>query len=334
MSNDMVLSVIVPIYNVSKYLDDCLISLLDQGFSEDEYEIICVNDGSTDDSFDKLMKYANLHKNVKVISQDNSGVSAARNKGLDNAKGKYICFVDGDDFLCTGSLKYLCDELAREDDDMIIFNYSTVDENAAYQSNKETISSMTMRNQNNYTLSTATVWSNIVKRSYIDVNNIRFPADLKYGEDSLFEGMLSMFIDGQKQIISKNKFYQYRQRSGSAMHTRGEDKNIIHMRNMLTTIDVWNEFLVNYPDLSDERKQNIKDRIYLCSAAALFDSLRIRSVDSYDIRKKLIEKNAYPYPYMPCIIKQKFNAANIIMFFLKSKVLFAFLAKTRLLEGK
>ena len=82
------LSIIVPVYNVEKYLKDCLDSLLDNNFPYTDYEIICVNDGSTDGSGDILDEYAERYENIVVINQENSGVSVARNKGLLVAKGK------------------------------------------------------------------------------------------------------------------------------------------------------------------------------------------------------------------------------------------------------
>ena len=86
-------------YNTELYLEECLDSLLNQNISHDEYEIICVNDGSTDGSANILHKYFSKYHNIIVIDKENSGVSSARNVGLDIAKGKYICFFDSDDVL-------------------------------------------------------------------------------------------------------------------------------------------------------------------------------------------------------------------------------------------
>lgn len=88
-------SVIIPVYNVGKYLDECIESILSQTISN--FEIILVDDGSTDDSLNICNKYKN--KNVIVIHQENSGVSAARNAGIKVAKSEFITFVDGDDWL-------------------------------------------------------------------------------------------------------------------------------------------------------------------------------------------------------------------------------------------
>ena len=88
-------SVIVPVYNVEKYLKKCLDSLVNQTLKD--IEIICVNDGSTDNSLQILQEYANTHPNIVIVDQENQGVSLARNNGIKKAKGGYIGFVDPDD---------------------------------------------------------------------------------------------------------------------------------------------------------------------------------------------------------------------------------------------
>ena len=91
------LSVIVPVYNTEKYLRECLDSIINQTFRD--IEIICVNDGSTDKSLEILKEYALKDNRIKVITQGNKGQSVARNIGLNNASGKYITFIDSDDYL-------------------------------------------------------------------------------------------------------------------------------------------------------------------------------------------------------------------------------------------
>lgn len=95
----MFLSFIVPVYNTEKYLAECLDSLLEQDIPYEEYEIICVNDGSTDGSLDILRRYAEAHSNVIVVDKENGGVASARNAGLDAACGDYIWFFDSDDII-------------------------------------------------------------------------------------------------------------------------------------------------------------------------------------------------------------------------------------------
>ena len=113
------ISVIVPIYNVEKYLKDCLDSVCNQTF--EDIEIICINDGSTDDSSNILNSYVKKDNRIKVINQSNKGLSAARNAGLNIAKGKYIYFCDSDDFMDLNSLNELYDLMENNSYDLIIF---------------------------------------------------------------------------------------------------------------------------------------------------------------------------------------------------------------------
>ena len=99
MSNDILLSVIVPVYNCEKYLDECLASLTRQGLKDNEYEVLVVNDGSTDKSAEIALSYCEKYHNFYLLNQENQGVSAARNKGLESARGKYITFIDSDDYV-------------------------------------------------------------------------------------------------------------------------------------------------------------------------------------------------------------------------------------------
>lgn len=103
----MFLSFVVPVYNSMEYLPECLDSLMDQDISQDEYEIICVNDGSTDESINVLRKYQRQYRNIVVIDQENCGVSTARNNGLKIAQGEYIWFIDSDDFILRNILSEL-----------------------------------------------------------------------------------------------------------------------------------------------------------------------------------------------------------------------------------
>lgn len=108
--NELV-SIIIPIYNVQKYLKKCLDSVINQKYKN--LEIILINDGSTDNSLDIAINYKNKDKRIKLFSQTNQGLSAARNTGLKNATGKYITFVDSDDYITPDYVSYMYDLLKR-----------------------------------------------------------------------------------------------------------------------------------------------------------------------------------------------------------------------------
>lgn len=97
------ISIIVPVYNVSKFLPQCLDSLIKQSYQN--IEIIAVNDGSTDNSLEILNRYAQTFSQIRIISQANAGLSAARNTGIATSKGEYLCFVDSDDWMDTDTCR-------------------------------------------------------------------------------------------------------------------------------------------------------------------------------------------------------------------------------------
>ena len=122
----MKLSIIVPVYNVADYLAKCLDSLLAQDLPQNEYEIIVVNDGSTDDSGVIAQQYADKYSNITLINQANQGLSGARNTGIKHSKGNYIQFVDSDDYLEVNVLGTLMNQIYKEDLDVLRFDYQNV----------------------------------------------------------------------------------------------------------------------------------------------------------------------------------------------------------------
>ena len=118
-SNDIKVSVVVPVYNVEEYLEECLDSVVNQTLKD--IEIICVNDGSTDNSLDILKKYAQNDNRIKIINQKNRGLGATRKVGLDNASGEYITFIDSDDFYELNALELLYNNALSNNTEVVLF---------------------------------------------------------------------------------------------------------------------------------------------------------------------------------------------------------------------
>lgn len=112
------ISIITPVYNTEKYLSECLDSIFSQTIKD--FELICVDDGSTDNSLNILNNYQNKHKNLKIISQKNGGPGVARNTGIDNALGKYICFWDSDDIFEPDALEKMYNQAEETKADISI----------------------------------------------------------------------------------------------------------------------------------------------------------------------------------------------------------------------
>ena len=125
------LSIIVPIYNVAPYLRMCVASLLDQDLAKDEYEIILVDDGSTDACPQICDEYAAAHNNIHVIHQKNAGLSAARNSGIKIAQGEYICFLDSDDYWLPNVLRSILNQIEDQQLEVLRYNYQNVREDGS-----------------------------------------------------------------------------------------------------------------------------------------------------------------------------------------------------------
>ena len=128
----VLLSIIIPVYNVESFVGRCIESCLRQDLSPSEYELLIVNDGSPDGSMDIVQQYALLHDNIRIIEQENAGLSAARNTGIKEAKGEYLWFVDSDDDIKADILKQLVYKAYSKRLDVLCFGINVIKEKEAY----------------------------------------------------------------------------------------------------------------------------------------------------------------------------------------------------------
>lgn len=218
----MLFSIIIPVYNVENYLRDCLDSVLNQSFND--WEAICVNDGSTDGSAAILESYAERDSRFNVISQPNGGLSAARNTGLDAAQGDYVLFLDSDDWLEPNALQILSESTTNED--LLCFNgrrffemdrkYENADhlEPAVNESGWEYYSQNALCHRN---FAFVCVVLRCYRRSYLLGHGLRFKTGI-YHEDNLFTPLACYYADKVKVI--PNVLYDYRVRESSIMTSR------------------------------------------------------------------------------------------------------------------
>ena len=211
MSDSPLISVIVPIYNVEKYLRRCLDSICGQTYPH--LEILCVNDGSTDGSAAILEEYAARDKRIRIFTQENAGLSVARNIGLHHATGEWITGVDSDDYLAPDTYEYALRARA-EDDDIIIFGVSEERES-------EDIASRFLHDNREYAqeptrellLHTDVVfWNKLWKRSIVEKYKVRFPEGLWY-EDAYFWFALAPFARQIRNLTEKKYHYVLRNNS-------------------------------------------------------------------------------------------------------------------------
>lgn len=213
-----IISVIVPVYNVEKYLDRCVQSILAQSFQE--FELILVNDGSTDSSLEICQKYKEKDHRIILISQENKGLSAARNTGLRNIHGDYICFIDSDDFIEKDYLKLLYSNLKENDSDISMCEYFLTDEAGKQYSivklnEPEGISKLSGKGtfyyfyKDNYEPNVV-AWNKLYKSSIF--KNLRYKEGY-YFEDEFIA--LSLYYTAKSVSFLRLPLYNYVQRSGS-----------------------------------------------------------------------------------------------------------------------
>ena len=211
------ISVIVPVYNVEKYLKECLESIINQTFKD--IEIICINDGSTDNSLDILNQYAEKDNRIKVITQSNQGLSAARNTGIKYANGEYISFIDSDDYIDTSLYETLVKYLPAE---MICFNAQAFGDNFIPEKMQKNlickINGLAKISDKSIFKTNVYAWNKLFKTDIIKKYNLEFPNGL-YFEDFVFLWDYMLKIKTAYYLKNNKAFYYYRQRSTSIMST-------------------------------------------------------------------------------------------------------------------
>ena len=226
-----VVSVIVPAYNVKAFLPECLNSVLAQTFRN--FEIVAINDGSTDASLSILQDFAKNDSRVKVVDQANAGLSAARNAGMKAASGKYVLFLDGDDFIASNALEKVVAQAEATGADLTLYDY--------YLLNNETGETRCYRDQQlfqqlkNTTFTVRTtpqlmrfvgVTDRLIRRDFLEEHNFLFPQGKLY-EDHLF--CVETEVKATKiTLIDDNIYYWRRNVKGSITNTeKGSERHRI-----------------------------------------------------------------------------------------------------------
>ena len=209
------ISVIIPIYNTEKYLKECLNSIINQTLKE--IEIICINDGSTDNSLKILEEYAQKDKRITILNQKNSGSAIARNKAISIAKGEYLSFIDSDDYIDLSYLEKMYNATNNRACEIVAtVNVVLVDEfcNKTYK-NIYTQNSKLLNHIERANMFTKTSIScnKIYKTSFIKENNIHYPELNSVGQDLYFT-LFSLLLAKQVNTINDTTYY-YRQISSS-----------------------------------------------------------------------------------------------------------------------
>ena len=275
-------SVIIPVYNVEKYLNKCLDSILNQTL--EDIEVICIDDGSSDSSLEILKEYQIKDKRLKVISQKNEGAAVSRNKGINLAKGEYISFVDSDDWLELDALEKLYNNAKSNDSDLVLFNsieiYDDKTKNRIYLPLDELI------DYNNFTFDYKynkdlvlnkmfVIWSKFYKTSFLKENNIRF-YNHEIFNDVQFH--IETMIFAKKISYLPEILYNYNKLNITSIQTKKtkHNKRLVifeifdEIKLFFMNLDLWEEFKIDFYEFYikeskvnlDKTSKKFKDEFY------------------------------------------------------------------------
>lgn len=283
--DNKLVSIIVPIYNIEKYLPHCINSILNQTYKN--FELILVNDGSKDASGDVCDEYKELDSRIKVIHKINSGVSDARNCALRIAKGKYVLFVDGDDWIDNDLLNHYIMKIEKQSADLLISEYNSHINGQCIPQDPDHLSGIINIDEAYLKIINpkgfyGSVWGKLFTLEIIKKNNLQFDSDIRIGEDLLFTvNYLNYCNSVVYDCIGK---YNYLIREGSALNN--EDFYFDEKR--LDIIKVY-EKIMKHPNFN---KSSYKNRVYSIYVRECADwYCRTNNLKEYSKYKNLRQKS-------------------------------------------
>lgn len=310
---DISISVIVPVYNVEKYIRECIQSILNQTMKN--IEIIIVNDGSRDNSIEEIIDLVNLNKNIILINKKNGGLSSARNEGLKYATGKYISFVDSDDYIDKNFLKTLYLE-AEEHNLDIAFGGNT----KLYKNDQEK-NSRDVRLFNNQNMSgicflkkqmkfrdfRPEVWDDLYSRDFLVKNNLTFYEGILHEDE---EFTIQCLIEANRVRLVDTYGYIYRQREDSIMSNSASLKNLESLYLILDRI------MEKYNISTNQEKLDVISKTVLYLINAIIGKI---SLLSYKDKKSLYNKSKINKAIEIVSKKNKLCLKDKIRFFILNK---------------
>lgn len=230
------ISVIVPVHNNVEYLDRCLKNLVNQTYKN--IEIVLIDDGSTDNSLSACMNYAKSDSRIKLLHQNNEGVAAARNRGIDLATGEYLCFVDNDDFVSKEYCQHLLEMVSKGNAEIGIelYNYIRVDDNNNFyintniQPNDDSFDGLytpiqwmetCYQYRYNFMMTPYTLWGKIFKRQLF--KNLRMPINWATGEDS--DIIWQLYLKANNIAFNNLRDYVYTSGNPNSLMRKADNQN-------------------------------------------------------------------------------------------------------------
>ena len=304
------LSIIIPVYNGSKYIENCLNSVYKQKLGNDLFEVIVINDGSTDDTKNKVLTYSEGIDNLKLIDKENGGVSYARNIGIESADGLFVLFLDADDELVEGSLIRVYEYLSKHKDidmlvtrqsrfngytERIVNNVQNLEENVEY-TGAETYKRGYVRGN---------AGGAICRTKFLRENEFSFPIGIKNGEDTIFFGLVHVFA---KKIVYLNELlYQINEIPDSATRTDYEKKGRNIAETLNRAIEIRNKLVCN-----SSQKGVMEYVVYRILSSLTACSVRSKNLSYTQLQEMVDLRHLLPFEtrYM-YLMKNKARLINI-----------------------
>ncbi len=236
----MQLSIIIPLYNCAAYIERCILSIYAQGLNERDFEVIVVNDGSTDGGEKIVEELAKTRPNIVLLSQRNKGLSATRNRGVETARGRYVEFLDADDYLIPDGMPRLLNIAVDNDVDILVFKTKKVEDTIelGLPEHKEVLNenykvspvltgpeAETYESKPEYIFSVNYMFMR--RQMYID-HNMRFATDIAFGEDGIVS--MQLFINAKRVIVTDCLIHRYVHRASSLCNSRKKKTQVNRIR--------------------------------------------------------------------------------------------------------
>lgn len=301
----MDLSIIIPIYNVEKYVRECIESVFQQGLDEGQFEVILVNDGTKDKSMEVIADIIEAHRNIVIINQENQGLSMARNNGIAIAKGEYILMVDSDDLLIGNSVKPLLKKALETRADMVVADFVEMnDEEIKQHDHFQTLQEndkpvFAAKTGEELLLERVVVWRTLYRKGFISDHHISFYPGITF-EDSPF----TLKCYTKAKLCIRAKWFLNIYRIGNATISSPSTFNKKKAHDLSVAIrEAWK--LNDTEVLSPETKKKLNDALYNLFKQYIYKIVYITPGYNNMVKVLNILRSEVPYLRFTNGIKQK-----------------------------
>lgn len=324
------LSFLLPVYNVAPFIEACILSIVGQNL-QSNYEIICIDDCSTDESLKELIRLKDYVNDTKLLSfrvisnQENKGVCYTRNRLLREATGTYIWFIDPDDMLVPNVADYMLSHIKQSSCNLILGNYRSIPETFHFNELSECkqyyeVKCIDINNEkssylpaNSMGIKMNAVWGGVFRREFLIENGIFFHEGMIAQEDTLFYYEMSLFTD--TILKTDTEVYCYRRRSTSIMNARSEERNKKYYESMKIMYSVYKKYL---DSKIYKNEANLKAKIHHTRENLAFSLALCTDNKFVKNEMKALKKNGvYPYPFRKSTLYRKSSKiVNFLVFML------------------